>query len=80
MTWAVRGISDVQELVDAELLDGTEVYSSFIDLELAAILLSPRQSPLKAWEEANPGKDAGQVTVGEVLDSWDETQGTDPTS
>ena len=66
--------SDVREIISADLIDGTEVYSSFISEDMAAILLTPRQSPLKAWEEANPGKDANQATIREILETYDKTQ------
>jgi Domain of unknown function (DUF4288) len=68
VTWKVRGIVDVREVISADLADGTEVYSAFIDSESAAALLTPRQSPVQTWQEANPGKDANQATVREILE------------
>jgi hypothetical protein len=69
VTWKMRGISDVRGILDAAVTDGTEVYSSFVGPDLAEILLAPRQSPLKAWEEANPGKNVNDATVSEILGS-----------
>jgi Domain of unknown function (DUF4288) len=67
--WSTRGISDVRGILDSDVIDGTELYSAFIDSEMAAILLTPRKSPLQIWEEANPGKDPNGATVREVLRS-----------
>jgi hypothetical protein len=80
VTWRVRRISDVRGILNAEVTDGTEVYSSFVDPDLADILVTPRQSPLKAWEEANPGKDANEATVREILGIWEENHGRDTPS
>ena len=66
--WAVRGISDVYAVQEGDLKDGTELYSAFVDSELADRLMSEGDSPLKAWDRQNPGRDSGQATVAEVLD------------
>jgi Domain of unknown function (DUF4288) len=80
VTWKVRGISDVFGVVDTDLMDGSEVYSSFIDPAMANVLMTPRLSPLASWEAANPGKDSGEATVQEVVDHWDATNGDGPAS
>lgn len=68
----VRGISEVQAIVDNELRDGTDVYSGLVDGELADLLMRPRDGPLRAWERSNPERDSGRAKVGEVLDAWNQ--------
>jgi len=74
VTWMVRGISGVQAVLDKNLTDGTELYSSFVDSEWADRLMERGDSPLQAWERENPGKDSGQATVLEVTEAWDRTR------
>jgi len=50
VTWAVRGISDVRGILDADVTDGTEVYSAFIGPDLAEILLAPPVAGLGGGE------------------------------
>jgi hypothetical protein len=71
-SWKVRKIVDVHEILDAELKDGIEVYSAFISKEWADALLKGGKSPVDEWEKRNPGKDAGQATVQEVIDAWEQ--------
>jgi len=71
VTWKVRGIADVAQVFDAELRNGTELYSAFIDSEQAEFLMTGGDSPLQAWMRANPGRDFGEATVEEALGSWD---------
>jgi hypothetical protein len=59
------------ERADAELVDGTEVYSAFIGREWAAVLMKGGKSPVGEWHKQNPGKDVGDATVEEINDSWD---------
>lgn len=66
--WRVRGISDVRWVPDADLRNGTELYSAFMDAEIADGLMRA-ESPLQAWERQHPGRDSGQARVGEVLDA-----------
>ena len=70
--WLVRKIVDVQQIVDAELCDGVELYSAFIDQNWADVLMNDGPSPMAEWKRRNPGKDVEQATVREVMDSWDD--------
>ena len=67
----VRKIVDVQEILDAELRDGTEIYSAFIGREWADVLMKGGMSPVSEWQKQNPGKDVSEATVQEVTDAWD---------
>jgi hypothetical protein len=70
-SWKVRKIVDVREILDRELVDGSEVYSAFIAREWADALIKGGNSPLAEWKRQNPGKDSGDATVGEIQDAWD---------
>jgi hypothetical protein len=70
-SWKVRKIIEVQEISDADLQDGTEIYSAFIDREWADVLMKGGTSPLAEWKELNPGKDPDDATVQEIADAWD---------
>jgi hypothetical protein len=62
---------DVQEVLDAELRDGTEIYSAFLDREWAGVLMKGGNSPVGEWQKQNPGKDVGDATVQEINDAWE---------
>jgi hypothetical protein len=70
-SWIVRKIVEVQEIADADLKEGTEIYSAFIDREWADVLMKGGTSPLAEWKKLNPGKDPGDATVQEIVDAWD---------
>jgi hypothetical protein len=70
-SWMVRQIVDVQEILDPELRDGSEVYSAFIAREWANVLVKGGNSPIAEWRRQNPGKDSADATVGEIQDAWD---------
>jgi hypothetical protein len=57
--------------MDAELHDGTEVYSAFLDRDLAEILMRGSDSPLRAWRRQHPGADPSKATVQEIAEAWD---------
>jgi hypothetical protein len=42
----VRKIVEVQEIADADLKEGTEIYSAFIDREWADVLMTAARVPL----------------------------------
>jgi hypothetical protein len=69
--WVVRKVVDVHEIVDAELEDGIEIYSAFIDGEWATVLMKDHNSPIDEWKHQNPDKAVGDATVGEVMDAWE---------
>lgn len=71
-SWAVRKIVDAHEVLDPELRDGVEVYSSFVGPEFADALMKGGNSPAAEWKRQNPGKDPGDATVGEIIDAWDQ--------
>jgi len=70
-SWVVRKIVDVQDILDAELRDGTEIYSAFIGREWADVLMKGGKSPVGEWQKQNPEKDVSKATVQEVTDAWD---------
>jgi hypothetical protein len=70
-SWVVLKIVDVQELLDAELRDGSEIYSAFIGREWADVLMKGAKRPVDEWQKQNPGKDFREATVQEVTDAWD---------
>jgi hypothetical protein len=70
-SWTVRKIVDVKEIVDPKLGDGIEIYSAFIDREWADLLMKGGKTPIDEWKKQNPGKDAGDATVQEIADAWD---------
>lgn len=67
----MRKIVDVFEVLDAELHDGVEVYSAFIDGDWAQVLMTKGKSPVAEWQRQNPGKDVDDATAGEVIDAWE---------
>lgn len=71
-SWAVRKVVDAHEVLDSELADGVEVYSSFIGPEFAEALMKGGESPAAEWKRQNPGKDLGDATVAEIIDAWDQ--------
>ena len=73
--WSFRHIIDAHQILDSTLQDGTELYSAFIDRELAAALMRGGDSPVKAWLRQHPGADPIAATVEELLDAW-ETRDT----
>lgn len=73
--WAVRGIADVHQVMDAEIADGTEVYSAFIDREWADALMRGSDSPIKAWQRVHPGEDVMSASVAEVMEAWTGERG-----
>jgi hypothetical protein len=70
-SWVVRKIVGVQEILDAELRDGTEIYSAFIDPGWADVLMKSGKSRVGEWQQQNPGEDVSEATVQEVIDAWD---------
>lgn len=70
--WVVRKIVDVHEVPDAELVDGVEIYSAFIDSELANVLMKGGRSPVSEWKQKHPGEDLGQATVRDILNASDD--------
>ena len=70
-SWKVRKIVDIFEILDRELGDGTEIYSTFIAREWAHVLMKGGDSPVAEWTRQNPHKDIGQATVGDVIDAWE---------
>src|SRR5207253_666860 len=46
-SWLVRKIVDVQEILDAKLRDGTEIYSAFVAREWADVLMKGGKSPVR---------------------------------
>ena len=70
-SWTVRKIVDVQELLDPQLGDGSEVYSAFIGGQWADVLMKGGSSAIAEWRRQNPGKDSDDATVGEIQDAWD---------
>jgi hypothetical protein len=69
-SWTRRKIVDLQE-IETELGDGTEVYSVFIGREWADLLMKGGKSPIGEWKKQNPGKDAGEATMQEIVDAWE---------
>jgi len=72
-SWKVRKIVDVNEVVDPELGDGIEIYSALIDRKWADVLMKGGKSPVAEWKKRNPRKDAGDATVQELADAWDNS-------
>src|SRR5438093_6372718 len=47
--WTFSHALEAHQILDASLQDGTEVYSAFVNQELAQILIRGGDSPVKAW-------------------------------
>jgi hypothetical protein len=64
-------VIEAQEILDSILQDGTELYSAFVDRDLADVLIRGGDSPVKAWLRQHPGADPGTATVGDVIEVWE---------
>ncbi|HSH58984.1 MAG TPA: DUF4288 domain-containing protein [Acidimicrobiales bacterium] len=66
--WLYRQVIDVHELASQHIEDGTEVYSAFVNGELAEVLRAPEPSPLDKYRSAHPDANVNEVRAGDVLD------------
>ena len=69
--WMSRQVIEAHKIVDSDLQDGTEIYSAFVDQDMAEVLMRGEDSPLKAWLRQHPGADPANATVQELVESWD---------
>jgi hypothetical protein len=70
--WILRRVIDAHRILDVALRDGTELYSAFVNRDLAEVLTRGGDSPLKAWLRQHPGADPGTATAREVIEAWEQ--------
>jgi hypothetical protein len=69
--WTFRHVVGAYEILDSGLQDGSEIYSAFVDRDLAEVLMRGGDSPIKAWVREHPGADRTNATVEEIAEVWE---------